>query len=78
MATQAQRQIQSTQSISSNPANQAVFAQQKLEKIYQSAHRWLTPYKAAIEFAQEVLLWKKKFAAALLFGIVHLLFMYVW
>ncbi len=63
-----------TQSISSSPAHQAKFAQQKLERIYARTYVYLRPYKGAVELAQEVLVWKKPVASALLYIAIHWMF----
>ncbi len=63
-----------TQSISSSPARQAIFAQEKLERIYLKTYGYLRPYKGAIELAQEVLVWKKPIASALLYIVIHWMF----
>ena len=63
-----------TQSISSSPARQAIFAQEKLEKIFAKTYRYLRPYKGAVELAEEVLVWKKPLASALVYIAIHWIF----
>ena len=57
------------------PAQQAAFAQRKLEKHYTSIYKALDEYKSTIEVVQNVLLWKRPKVSLALYAFVHWIFM---
>lgn len=66
--------MESTQSISSSPARQALFIQQKLEKIYKKTHELLAPYRRVIELFEDVLVWKKPIPSIVMYIVIHWIF----
>ncbi len=57
-----------------SPAEQAVFAQRKLEELYEKTYRRLWPHREAVRSAQEVLVWRRPVAATLLYLGIHWIF----
>ena len=53
---------------------QEIFAQQKLEDLFKKTYRRLYEYRNAVGFVQEVLVWRRPFAAAVLYGAIHWVF----
>lgn len=62
---------------SSVSVEQEVFTQRKLKDLYQKTCERLRRYRSWIEFAQEVLVWRKPAASLTLYVIIHGVFMYV-
>ena len=58
-------------------AQQAVFAQQQLEKHYTTVYKALVGYRNSIEVFQHVLVWKRPGLAFALYAFVHWIFVYV-
>lgn len=59
----------------STATQQAVFAQQQLEKHYTAIYKTLVGYKSSIEGVQQVLVWKRPVLALALYAFVHWIFM---
>lgn len=57
-----------------NPAQQAAFAQRKLEEHYTSIYKALYKYKASIEVVQQVLVWRRPALSLALYAFVHWIF----
>lgn len=55
--------------------SELVFAQRKLEELYGKTYRRLSEWQAALEVAQEVLVWRRPAPALALYLAVHWLFL---
>lgn len=52
----------------------ALYMQKKLERIYQNTCEFLAPWRERIKEAQNVLVWNKPMASAILYLLVHFAF----
>lgn len=57
-----------------SPAQQAAFAQRKLEKYYTSIYKALFEYQHSIEVVQHVLVWRRPALSLALYALVHWIF----